>query len=163
MRIVKSNGASLTLFVSIWLGILVVSMFMDGSEFLNQATDALTLISENPIMGIVDLIYKAFTNTFFGNTLLGGMLVAGGMAYGAVSGNSFFVFFAVPLFLILQLTSIFTLPTASFTSDSLDVGVTADIGTGPADSGWQMIKTVYAMFMGALVLLTILSFVSGRA
>ena len=54
------------------------------------------------------------------------------------------------------------LPTASFTSDSLVVGVTADIGTGPADSGWQMIKTVYAMFMGALVLLTILSFVSGR-
>lgn len=158
----RSKSASLTLFVSIWLGILVVSMFMDGSEFLNQATDALALISENPVMGVVDLIFKAFTNTFFGSALFGGAFVAGSIVIGALTGNSFFVFFAVPLFLILQLTSIFTLPTASFSSDSLDVGATADIGTGPTDSGWQMIKTVYSMFMGALVLLTIMSFVSGR-
>lgn len=166
MKIIKNTkrsvGASTTLYVCIWLGLLVVSFLMDGSEYLTASSGVLQQFSVSPVQGVVALIGSAFSSNYFGMTILSGIFIVGSIAVTSLTGgNSFFVFFAIPLLMIMQLLTIFQPMTDSTVSDT-GSDVLSYISVGSSPPSVLVIRAIFNMFLGALSLLTVYSFISGR-
>jgi hypothetical protein len=142
--------ASLTNLFSIWIGLIMVGSLMFPQHWTNQYK-FLILFAENPGMATKYLLENVFTSSA---TILIGTIFAGTIFGIATAGLSNFfltqnygVLFLIPALLIFTVFTYFLIPTNYI--------ITTDMP--------QEIKTIYSIFMGGLVFITVVTFVGGRS
>lgn len=139
--------ASVTLYFSIMLGLILSGIFIYPSQY-SQVWTNLNTILENPIIGGVNLMKEAFTGE--GSLYLLGLLVLGGIASFKIStqlfGGGFALLFAIPLMIVYALMNIFLLPTSIILNSPLP----------------NELKIFYTALIGGLTILTMITFTTGR-
>lgn len=138
MRMIKS--ASLALYFSIWMGLIVVGTLL-GYNMMASSIETLLM---DPITGTYNLIVTAFTNPSF--VLLATGLTVASLLTSTILGANFSILYIIPMALVITLLNLFMLPTKLL----LDANIPAPI------------SAIYVVFIGALTILTILQFTSGR-
>ena len=143
----KRIGASLTLYLSIWLGLIIMGIALYPEHWMDVWNN-LQIIFSNPITGIVTVIKNAFQNGSM-QWLLGifiGTIVVGGIA-SVFTGGGFNSLFTIPLILGFSIVIMFMLPTSIILTQT--------------DFPF-MGKVIVTLILGGLTLITIISFTSGR-
>jgi len=139
MRIPKVKASSLSLYISIWMGLIVVGNLL-GMTMLTA--DVMALLND-PITGSINLIISALQSPVF-IALSVGLAIVG--LVGLSTGGGFSVLYIIPLAIISFFLNLFILPTQLL----MDANIP------------QPISFIYIVFIGALSLLTIVQFTSGR-
>jgi len=140
------KGATLTYLISIYMGLIMVGFLMFPDSYSDISTQMMIMF-ENPVVGIPAMIINAFTgpNAFYIATslTLGGVAIA---ITTALFGGGFTLLFALPLMIVVAVLNFLALPTAQILSSPL-----------PDAAKW-----VWILFIGALNLVTALTFTAGR-
>lgn len=137
------KGATISLFLSIWAGLIVVG-FLTGT---NMIAENIIELSTHPANALYNMFVRAFTNPLFIGLMVGTSVLAGGFAVFS-GGNNFSVLYILPMAIILTLLNIFLLPTGVLTSETV---------SAPSE-----IQVLYTLFIGLLTVATVVSFTSGR-
>lgn len=144
MKIIYRKAASLTLLVSIWVGIAIAG-FLSYPDRFQDTSNTISVISSDPIGTIPVIITSAFspaTLLMFGAIFVGGFILS-----NTIVGGGFPTLFSIPLLIIFVMLQIFVLPTGAILFDE---------GTPAA------VQLIYTAFMVALTILTAITFTSGR-
>jgi len=140
---IVNKGASLSLFISIWLGIIITGFLLG----YNAQVERYTQLYNDPIGGMYTLLYEAFTNPRFLVFVSVTAVVTGGLT-SILTGNSFAMLFILPMAIIFGMINIFILPTDIILMGGFDIPVE--------------IQTIYSLILGSVTILTIVSFTAGR-
>lgn len=136
-----SKGATLSLYISLWLGIILVGYLL-GYDLYAQRFKKLL---DNPISGTFDLLTNAFSDWRFLVLVFGTTLAAGGFA-SYLTGGGFSLLYIIPMAMILTFMEIFIIPTDIILKSTIP----------------DEIKIIYSAFIGGLTILTIIAFTGGR-
>lgn len=154
----QSRGASIALYMSIWLGIIVVGVLLGGTTLISHIQD-ITDIGMNPISGILSLITNSFSDARF--LAIAAIILAFSGFLGVLTGNNFAVIYAVPFVMIMGLTNLFIIPTSLVTGEQFG-NETISIITDTSSPTLQTMQILFMIFLGILTVLTVYTFVTGR-
>lgn len=143
--------ASMTLFISIWTGLIVAGVMMAPSipgapNQYQSYWDNLVLIYQDPITAIPQIVLNAFKSPL-AIFLMVGLLASGAVAVtNVLSGGGFSLLFVIPLLIVMAMITIYAMPTTMIMNSDLP----------------SQFKIIYIAIMGGLTLLTAISFMAGR-
>lgn len=132
---------SLTLYLSIWTGFILVGFLLG----LNPIQANIAQLYQDPVQGMYDIVKNGFENELFLVLILGSTLIAGGLT-SVITGGGFSIMYVIPLGIVIGVLELFILPS--------QVLISADV--------IPEVQIVYVVFVGVLTVLTIASFTTGR-
>lgn len=142
--------ASLTAYLSIWAGIIIVGFLVFGSQWLD-AMNIFAEMSQDPSGSILEYISSAFDVKgiafYIGSIMFLGIVSA--TITNVFSGGGMSLLFVIPALLIFTVITLMFIP--------LNTYVVA-ISEMPFE-----LKMIYSLFMGLLTFLTFISFTGGRS
>jgi hypothetical protein len=138
--------ASMTYLVSIYMALIIVGNLLFPANWVGISAAFISLYN-NPVEALTNLLINAFTNgqlLTFVATVLGTAAVA--TVAVILGGGGAAILFAIPAILVLTIVNLFALPTQIIFSSAM-----------PTE-----IKFIVMMVLGALNLVTIWTYTSGR-
>lgn len=142
--------ASLSLYMSIWFGIVLVGVLMYPSHY-QSSMDMIMNMATDPVDSFWLIMQTAFSS-ITGNWVLGALtLLAFGVgAYSSyqLGGGGFSILFAVPLLIIISVFTVFVLPITTVMSQT-DMPL--------------VLQYTFFGFLGLMTIMTGIQFTAGRS
>jgi len=155
------KGASLALYLSIWLGLILVGIFIGGAAYTSHLEE-IHGVTLDPVDVALNLIKESFANPrfwiFTGVTTLvmAGLILASG-------GSGFAVLYIFPLIMVFGLLSQFALPQSLITGEQYAyANLTLEQGLPESSPTLVVLQYAITIFFGILTVLTLFTFTSGR-
>jgi hypothetical protein len=164
-RFMGNKGASLTLFISIWTGLIIAGILLYPEKYMGPGSisdavvTAYTQSQQGNFLGaIMTIIQNGFTSPNAA-LILGLMLVGGFFAGGLMSvatGGGFSLLFAIPTLLIVAVLGFYVLPITQIMADTSCAATSSAVPT-PCP-----VQLIFILIFGGLTLLTVWTFIAGR-
>lgn len=142
--------ATLTSYVSVWVGIMVVGLLLAPSTWKDAIENFAEYLS-NPTTSFIDFLKYAFNKEglllYIGGIMFFG--VAGAMVSNFISGGGVSLLFLIPALLVFAVVTLLLNPLSIYMTTVQDVP--------------NQLRLIYILFMGVLTFLTMVSFTGGRS
>lgn len=140
-------ASTMTYMVSIWIGLILVGSLMYPEHFVDVMKQLTSLYSD-PFGTLINMLVNALNGpaALYIATVAGISVIGGGLST-IFGGGGFSLLFIIPLVLIASVMTLFALPV----TEIMNMGMPPEI------------QVIFSVFMGALMMVTIYSFTSGRS